>query len=139
LRRSREFAGTTYLKVDSPDGEGVIGLWLDKPYWGDGLSGERVDLLLEVAFNYLSLTHVSVGCLAENTQSRAAIEKYVRRHGGVYCGTVPVTASKYCESQYLTKKHHEYAIRQRDYESDVSGIGCLIPSVSYETVKQNMK
>jgi RimJ/RimL family protein N-acetyltransferase len=82
-----EFAGTTGLSVDWDCRRGGLGIWLRKPFWGRGYSGERADALLELAFARLGLDSVSVAHLPENENSERAITTYVERHGGRCEGT----------------------------------------------------
>lgn len=81
------FAGTTGLFVDWEKRLAVLGIWLRKPFWGRGYSGERADALLELAFARLDLDCVSVSHLPDNENSKRAITKYVGRHGGHREGT----------------------------------------------------
>ena len=83
-----EIAGTTGLWLDWEHRTATLGIWLRKPFWGRGYSGERADALLELAFDRLDLALLRVGHLPENEQSERAIRKYVERHGGRYEGTV---------------------------------------------------
>jgi RimJ/RimL family protein N-acetyltransferase len=82
-----EFAGTTGLSVNWEKQRAVLGIWLRKPFWGRGYSGERADALLELAFARLDLDCISVSHLLDNEQSERAITKYVERHGGRREGT----------------------------------------------------
>jgi ribosomal-protein-alanine N-acetyltransferase len=82
-----EFAGTTGLSVDWDCRRGGLGIWLRKPFWGRGYSGERADALFGLAFDHLDLDSVSVGHLPENENSERAITKYIERHGGRREGT----------------------------------------------------
>ncbi|MEF8860000.1 MAG: GNAT family N-acetyltransferase [Halolamina sp.] len=82
-----EFAGTTGLSVNWDCQRGGLGIWLRKPFWGRGYSGERADALLELAFARLDLDSVSVAHLPDNENSKRAITKYIRRHGGRCEGT----------------------------------------------------
>ena len=77
-----EFAGTTRLGVDWDHRLGTLGLWLRKPLWGRGYSGERAGALLALAFDRLNVEVVAVSHDPENDASRRAIEKYVERFGG---------------------------------------------------------
>lgn len=86
-RHAGEFAGTTGLWLDWERSTTTMGIWLRKPFWGRGYSGERADALLELAFGRLDFDLGRVGHLPENDQSRRAIEKYVDRHGGRLEGT----------------------------------------------------
>jgi RimJ/RimL family protein N-acetyltransferase len=82
-----EFAGTAGLSVDWDCRRGGLGIWLRKPFWGRGYSGERADALLELGFARLDLDSISVAHLLENENSERAIRKYVERHGGRCEGT----------------------------------------------------
>ncbi|MEF8831504.1 MAG: GNAT family N-acetyltransferase, partial [Halobacteriales archaeon] len=76
------FAGQTGLQVDWDRLMGTLGLWLRKPFWGRGYSGERAAALFELAFEQLDLDLVAVTHHPDNNKSRRAIEKYVERFGG---------------------------------------------------------
>ena len=77
-----EFGGTTGLGVEWDRRLGTLGLWLRKPLWGRGYSGERAGALLALAFDRLDLDVVAVTHDPENDASRRAIGKYVDRFGG---------------------------------------------------------
>ncbi|MFW5939731.1 MAG: GNAT family N-acetyltransferase [Halolamina sp.] len=81
-----EIAGTAGLFTDWDRQLGVFGVWLRKPFWGRGYSGERADAMLELAFDRLDLGLVRVSHLPENGNSERAITKYVDRHGGRRAG-----------------------------------------------------
>jgi ribosomal-protein-alanine N-acetyltransferase len=81
-----ELAGTTALHTDWDKQLGTIGLWLRKPFWGRGYSGERAGASLTLAFEHLDLEMVAVTHMAGNEKSRRAIEKYVERFGGRHEG-----------------------------------------------------
>ena len=80
------FAGTTGIGVDWDRDRGVLGIWLRKPFWGRGYSGERADALFELAFERLDLSVVAVSHLPDNENSERAITEYVDRHGGRRAG-----------------------------------------------------
>ncbi|XVH32125.1 GNAT family N-acetyltransferase [Haloferacaceae archaeon DSL9] len=81
-----EFVGTTGLHFEWETDAAGLGIWLRKPVWGRGYSGERAAALLDLAFDRLDLGLVSVSHLPENEQSKRAIEKYVDRFGGHHEG-----------------------------------------------------
>lgn len=81
-----ELAGTAALFVDWDRRLGVLGVWLRKPFWGRGYSGERADAMLELAFDRLDLELVRVSHLPGNENSERAITRYVERHGGRRAG-----------------------------------------------------
>ena len=76
------FAGNTGLGVDWDRRTGTLGIWLRKPFWGRGYSGERALALAELAFRRLDLDLLAVEAMPENGKSVRAIEKYVDRIGG---------------------------------------------------------
>jgi len=81
------FAGTAGLHPDWERRVAGFGMWLRKPYWGRGYSGERADAFVELAFDRLDVEAVAVETYPANEQSRRAIEKYVERWGGQFQGT----------------------------------------------------
>ncbi|WP_237560400.1 GNAT family N-acetyltransferase [Halolamina rubra] len=80
--KAGEIAGTTGLFLDWDRRIAVFGMWLRKPFWGRGYSGERADAMFELAFRRLDLDAVRVSHVPENGNSERAITKYVERHGG---------------------------------------------------------
>jgi ribosomal-protein-alanine N-acetyltransferase len=80
--RAGEFAGFAGLDPDWDRRLATLGVWLRKPFWGRGYSGERAARMLELAFDRLDLELVAVSHDPENDNSRRAIEKYVDRFGG---------------------------------------------------------
>ncbi len=80
------FAGTAGLGVDWEKQTGTLGIWLRKPFWGRGYSGERAEAHLQLAFDRLDLPLVAISYQEGNEQSKRAIEKYVDRFGGRYDG-----------------------------------------------------
>ena len=77
-----EYAGNTGLHVDWETRTGTLGVWLRKPFWGRGYSGERAAALATLAFDRLDLDLLSVGVMPDNERSVRAVEKYVDRFGG---------------------------------------------------------
>ncbi|MFW5924307.1 MAG: GNAT family N-acetyltransferase [archaeon] len=77
-----EFAGTAFLNTEWNRRTGRLGIWLAKPFWGRGYSGERASALLALAFDRLDLQVVAVTHSVDNEKSRRAVEKYVDRFGG---------------------------------------------------------
>jgi ribosomal-protein-alanine N-acetyltransferase len=82
-----DFAGTAGIHPDWERRLAGFGMWLRKPYWGRGYSGERADAFVPLVFERLDLDAVAVETYPANEQSRAAIEKYVDRWGGQFQGT----------------------------------------------------
>lgn len=86
--RAGELAGLCGLHPDWDRRLASLGVWLRKPFWGRGYSGERAARLLELAFDRLDLELVSVSHDPDNSNSRRAIERYVERFGGRRAGRV---------------------------------------------------
>ena len=80
--RADEFAGLCGLGIDWGTQSAELGVWLRKPFWGQGYSGERAGRLLELAFDRLDLELVRVSHDPDNDLSRRAITRYVERFGG---------------------------------------------------------
>ncbi len=83
-----EIAGFGGLSCDWEHHRGSLGLWLRKPFWGRGYSGERATALVELAFDRLGLETVFVTHEHRNEKSQSAIERYVDRLGGRRDGTL---------------------------------------------------
>ncbi|WP_266078088.1 GNAT family N-acetyltransferase [Haladaptatus caseinilyticus] len=83
---SDEIVGATGIHVDWERRTGTLGLWLRKPFWGRGYSGERASALIDLAFETLDLELVAVEHIDGNEKSKRAIEKYIEAHGGQYDG-----------------------------------------------------
>jgi RimJ/RimL family protein N-acetyltransferase len=83
-----EIAGGTGFDVDWERKTATLGMWLRRPFWGRGYSGERAGALLGVCFDRLDLEVVAVSHHVDNDQSRRAVEKYVEAYGGRREGVV---------------------------------------------------
>jgi RimJ/RimL family protein N-acetyltransferase len=80
--RAGEYAGSAGMGIDWDRRTGTLGMWLRKPFWGRGYSGERAAAHMHLAFDRLDLEMVAVTHEVGNDKSRRAIEKYVDRFGG---------------------------------------------------------
>lgn len=81
-----ELGGVTGLSIDWDRRTGTFGLWLRKPFWGRGYSGERAAALMDLAFERLDLDLVAVSHHPDNEASECAIQKYIEAHGGRHEG-----------------------------------------------------
>jgi len=113
-----EFVGTTSLSVSWDRRLATLGLWLRRPAWGNGYSGERAARLLELAFDRLDLDILAVEHDPRNEQSARAIEKYVERFGGrregqLRQGGVTQDGEPYDTVRY-TISHEEWAAAVED-------------------------
>lgn len=55
--------------------EAEIGYWIGKPYWGQGLIPEAIEVLLSRCFNDLALDTVWCGYYEGNIKSKRVCEK----------------------------------------------------------------
>ncbi|KTG09822.1 hypothetical protein AUR64_09335 [Haloprofundus marisrubri] len=107
-----EFAGVTNLHLGWKRRSAELGIWLRKPYWGRGYSGERAAALLELAFERLGLKLVGAAHQDGNEKSRQAIERYIDEHGGQYDGVLRNWILKGDEVRDL----HRYTVSWEQYE-----------------------
>jgi RimJ/RimL family protein N-acetyltransferase len=110
-------AGTTGLNTDWDKRLGTLGLWLRKPFWGRGYSGERAGALLAVAFDNLDLETVAVTHMVGNENSRRAIEKYVERFGGRHEGLLRSFEPENIETGGAVDAHR-YTITAEEFEAN---------------------
>lgn len=115
--KAGEMAGTAGLFLDWDQRLAVFGMWLRKPFWGRGYSGERADAMFELAFGRLDLDAVRVSHVPENRNSERAITKYVERHGGHREGRFRNRVSFEDGSVHDTV---EYSVRQEEW-ADADG------------------
>lgn len=103
-----DIVGFTGISIDWDKRTATLGMWVRKPYWGRGFSGERAVALAKLAFDRLDLEILAVSHDPENEQSERAIQKYVDRMGGRREGTLrnlatgldgPVDQVRYSVSQ----------------------------------------
>lgn len=127
-----EYAGTACIERSGDDGAVEFGCWLRKPFWGREYSGETTEVLVHAAFEFLAAPYVVAGCLASNDRSRRAIEKFVRRFGGDYYGTVPTVPSGEDDA---TAGHHEWVITRAAFEAGESGLSTTVPGVEYDDLE----
>jgi len=107
-----EFAGNAGISPDWDQRTAEFGIWLRKPFWGRGYSGERADAFVTLAFDRLDLDAVVVTVVDENDRSVRAIEKYVDRWGGSHDGHFRNLRPHGDDPVDL----HQYAITRADYE-----------------------
>jgi RimJ/RimL family protein N-acetyltransferase len=76
------FAGTAGLHFRWDRDAAAFGIWLRKPFWGRGYSGERARAFFEVAFDELDVSLCAAEAIPANERSVRAIERYVEAAGG---------------------------------------------------------
>lgn len=124
------FAGQTGLGLDWDRNLASLGLWLRRPFWGRGYSGERAMALMSLAFDRLDVAVVSVSHEPNNERSRGAIEKYIERVGGrreghlrnyMENGNGPVDQVRYTVSQEEWDDNKPDELGVRFMEADQGG------------------
>lgn len=105
------FAGVTNLSIGWDRRTAELGIWLRKPFWGRGYSGERAAALMELAFERLDLELVGAAHQPGNERSKRAIEKYVAAHGGQHDGVLRNWIPKDDEVRDL----HRYTVSREQY------------------------
>ncbi|WP_435359759.1 GNAT family N-acetyltransferase [Haloarchaeobius sp. DFWS5] len=107
-----EFAGLTNLHFHWDVRAAELGIWLHKPFWGRGYSGERAAALYELAFERLDLEVVGATYHGGNENSKRAIEKYVEAHGGQYDG---VRRNAFRAPDGEIRDFHRYSVTSEQY------------------------
>ncbi len=79
---SGTLAGNTGVGFDWDTRKATLGIWLRKPFWGRGYSGERAAALAELVFERLDLDLLATEVIPANEKSIRAVERYVDRLGG---------------------------------------------------------
>lgn len=110
---SGTFAGVTNLHIGWERRTGELGIWLRKPFWGRGYSGERADALMELAFERLDLELVGAAHQDGNEKSKRAVETYVEANGGQYDGVLRNWIPKEDEVRDL----HRYTVSREQYRA----------------------
>ena len=77
LKDSDKHIGTMTLRgIDLTAGKATIAMMIgDKNFWGKGLIGEAMRLLIDYAFQKLGLGEINLGVLAQNVSAVRAYEK----------------------------------------------------------------
>ena len=113
---SETIAGWAGLYPDWERQLATLGIVLDKPFWGNGYSGERAEVFIEVAFDTLNLDMVAVKYIDGNEQSKQAVEKYVEKFGGTYEGLL----RNWLAVDNEVFDCHRYSIRREEYQQSRS-------------------
>ena len=69
------FMGAIGLRVDRVAGGGVLGYWLARPYWNQGLVSEAARRILRFGFETLSLARIQASARPDNPASLRVLEK----------------------------------------------------------------
>ncbi len=119
-----EIAGATALRVDWSRRLVTFGVWLRRPFWGRGYSGERAAAFIEVVFEHLDLDVVAVTHVVGNEKSRRAIEKYVDAHGGRHEGRLRNFATD--QDGRITDQRRYTIAREQYREADTPDVGTRV-------------
>lgn len=106
-----ELAGVTNLHIGWERRAAELGIWLRKPFWGQGYSGERAAALYELAFERLDLELVGAAHHVGNERSKRAIQTYVDAHGGQHDGILRNWIPKDDEVRDV----HRYTVSREQY------------------------
>jgi ribosomal-protein-alanine N-acetyltransferase len=109
------YAGNTGIGLDWDTRSATLGIWLRKPYWGRGYSGERAAALAQLAFDRLDLELLAVDVMPDNDQSVRAIEKYIDRLGGHREGRFRNSVV----TENGPKDVYRFSVSQAEYENAV--------------------
>jgi RimJ/RimL family protein N-acetyltransferase len=112
-RETGGYAGHAGLHPDWETRTVVFGIWLRKPFWGRGYSGERADAFVELAFDRLDVELAAITVDDDNDRSKRAIGKYVDRWGGQHDGyfrNITVGGD-------APRGSHRYTITRADYDA----------------------
>ena len=78
-----------------PDSEAEIGYWLAQPYWGQAITPEAANALIDHAFTTLSLSKIWPSHYIENTRSQRLAQKcgFTYHHTSIDTSTTPPRAT----------------------------------------------
>jgi len=64
-----------FLNINYKNKNANIGIWLDKQYWGRGISKDALGLMLKFGFSNLKLNRIQARVLSGNIRSQKLMEK----------------------------------------------------------------
>jgi len=67
--------GLGLCKIEKEHDSAEVGYWLGKKYWGNGITTEALELLLDFSFNQLKLHRLHANTLIDNIGSQRVLEK----------------------------------------------------------------
>jgi 8-oxo-dGTP diphosphatase len=74
-REDRAFLGCIELDLTHGLGLGILGFWIGRPYWGEGIAGEAARALIDHGFSRLGLGRIEAAALPANRRSIRVQEK----------------------------------------------------------------
>lgn len=87
------FLGTADFEPKWNGSFALSGIFLFPDFWGNGLSPERGEVMLNLTFDHYNLDWYVGRCSVENKASQRAIDKYVVDNGGERVGIIPYKES----------------------------------------------
>lgn len=79
---SNNFIGMAGISTDWKRSMGELGCWLKKEYWGEGYGRERALALIQLSFEILGLSYITVRTDKNNKNSKKSIKSYLDEVGG---------------------------------------------------------
>lgn len=108
-----EIAGAVGLCPHWDRQSGELGIWLRKPFWGQGYYDEAFAALTRIAFDRLDLEAVEIVHQHGNDKSRRATEKFVKGLGGTHEGRL----RNYWTGPGGPADAHRYTVTRAEYEA----------------------
>ena len=82
LRESGKLAGAISVMVKKQHDRGVLGYWIGKPHWNQGIATEAAKRVVAYAFEDLSLNKITSSHMERNPASGRVMEKAGLRYEG---------------------------------------------------------
>lgn len=70
------------MKVDAPTRTAILGIWVARPWWGEGYGTDAVRTLCRFGFDHMNLHRISLQVNADNRKAIRAYEKAGFTHEG---------------------------------------------------------
>ena len=67
--------GCSFFAVETPARTALLGIWLGKPYWDEGLGTDAVRTLCRFGFEHMNLQRIELDVFETNPRARRAYEK----------------------------------------------------------------
>jgi RimJ/RimL family protein N-acetyltransferase len=67
--------GCSFFAIETPPRTAVLGIWLGKPYWDEGLGTDAVRTLCRYGFDHLNLQRIELDVFETNPRAKRAYEK----------------------------------------------------------------
>ncbi len=67
--------GCSFFSVETPARTALLGIWLGKPYWDEGLGTDAVRTLCRFGFDHMNLQRIELDVFETNPRAERAYEK----------------------------------------------------------------